>query len=384
MRNVIIARYGEIHLKGNNRHYFEKVLLDNIKQHLSFTDIQVEKISGRYLISNYDISKENSILSKLQKVFGLTSISPAIELKTSKDAIDSYIKSIQLTGTFKIDTTRADKTFPIPSNEYSPYLGGLILANNPTSKVDLHNPNTIINIDIRENSYTYISYNKLQGAGGMPVSTSGKGLLLLSGGIDSPVAGYLMAKRGLTINAIYFHSYPYTSEQAKKKVIDLAKTLTDYTGKIRLFVVPFTKIQEEINALCIPEYLITIMRRFMFKIAEKVAINNDCSCLITGENLAQVASQTVQGITTSNSVLDIVPTFRPLISFDKVEIMRISQKINTFDISNLPYEDCCTVFVPKRPVIKPTVEKAKHEESKIVNAQELIEWAINNIEIIDL
>lgn len=384
MRNVIIARYGEIHLKGNNRHYFEKVLLDNIKQQLSFTDVKVEKISGRYLISNYDIAKETSILSNLEKVFGLTSISPAIELETSKEAIDNYIKSIKLFGGFKVDTTRADKTFPVPSNEYSPYLGGLILANNPDTFVDLHTPKTIITVDIRENLYTYISYSKIPGAGGMPVSTSGKGLLLLSGGIDSPVAGYLMAKRGLTINAIYFHSYPYTSEQAKKKVLDLGKTLTAYTGKIRLFVVPFTKIQEAINALCIPEYLITIMRRFMFKIAERVAINNECSCLITGENLAQVASQTVQGITCSNSVLTSLPTFRPLISFDKVEIMRISQKINTFEISNLPYEDCCTVFVPKRPVIKPTVEKAKHEESKIVNAEELIEWAINNIEIIEL
>lgn len=383
MEKVILARYGEIYLKGNNRGYFERILLENIIS--SLNDMaKCKRIGGRYLIYDFDVNDENEIISKLQKIFGLTSVSPAVEIDTSVESINEYCATLKLQGTFKVDTKRADKSFPIKSSDYSAQVGGIILKNNDGLKVDLFEPTTLVNIDIRENGKTYIFFKRYDCVGGMPVSTAGNGMLLLSGGIDSPVAGYMMAKRGLSINAIYFHSYPYTSEQAKQKVVDLATIISEYTGSINLFVVPLTRIQETINEKCKPEFMITIMRRFMLRIAEKVAVNNDCSCLITGENLAQVASQTVQGITTSNNVLTTIPMFRPLIAFDKVEIIDIARRIGTYEISNLPYEDCCTVFVPKNPVIKPTVKECEVEESKILNIDELISEAIEGIEIISI
>lgn len=381
MENVILARYGEIYLKGNNRGYFERVLLENIVSRIG--DIaQCKRIGGRYLIYDYESKKENVILERLQKIFGLTSVSPAVELETSVENIETYCSTIKIEGSFKVDTKRADKSFPIHSSDFSAKIGGVILKANPNCKVDLFEPKTLVNIDIRENGKTYIFFKRYDCVGGMPVSTAGQGMLLLSGGIDSPVAGYMMAKRGLSLNAVYFHSYPYTSEQAKQKVVDLARIVSEYSGDINLFVVPLTKIQETINEKCKPEFMITIMRRFMLKIAEKLAIDNNCSCLITGENLAQVASQTVQGITTSNNVLTTIPMFRPLIAFDKVEIVNIARKIGTYEISNLPYEDCCTVFVPKNPVIKPTVRECEIEENKIDGIDELILEAVTNTEII--
>ncbi len=381
MKNVVIARYGEIYLKGNNRGYFERVLQENINKQLRGL-AHARRIAGRYLIEGYEICDEDKIISCLQKVFGLTSVSPTVEIETSVENITNYCKSIVIVGTFKVDTKRADKKFSIQSTEFSAEMGGVVLDNNANAKVDLFEPKTTLNIDIRENGKTYIFFKRFSCLGGMPVTTAGKGLLLLSGGIDSPVAGYMMSKRGLSIDAIYFHSYPYTSEQAKQKVVDLAKKISLYCGDITLHVVPLTKIQEEINAHCKPEFMITIMRRYMFRIAERVAIGCKAHCLITGENLAQVASQTVQGITTSNNVLKTMPLFRPLIAFDKVEIMDIARRIDTYDISNLPYEDCCTVFVPKNPVIKPTVFDCEIEEKKIIDGDILIKNAIDGIEII--
>lgn len=384
MEKVLLLRYGEIYLKGKNRGYFESALLKNIREAINDKEVKIAKIDGRYVVSKYKESDENVLIEKIKKVFGLISLSPAVEIPTSKEEIEKYCASLKVYTTFKVHTTRADKLFPCNSMEFSAEIGGIILDNNPKAVVDIHNPEMLIDIDIRNDGMTFISNQKIKLSGGMPVSTSGRGMLMLSGGIDSPVAGYLMAKRGLQIYAVYFHSHPYTSKQAKQKVVDLAKKLSEYSRNFKLFVVPFTKIQEEIHALCLPEFTITIMRRCMYRIAERLANANYCQCLITGENLAQVASQTVQGITCSNSVLEKLPTFRPLISFDKIEIIEIARKIGTYDISNLPYQDCCTVFVPKNPIIKPKVEKAEQEEKRIQNLDELIQIAVNNTEIVQL
>ena len=382
--NVIILRYGELHLKGNNRAFFENALLKNIKQSLKDFSFELKKISGRYVISNYNENDYNLIIEKLKKIFGLVSVSPAFELSTDKEEIITKCMEIakELTGSFRISTKRADKKFPVKSDEFSAFIGEIFLNANSNLKVDLHNPNTNIIIEIRENGKTYILTKIIYAHGGMPVGTAGKGLLMLSGGIDSPVAGYMMAKRGLSLNAIHFHSFPYTSLQAKEKVLKLKDILEDYTSKIKLFVVPFTKIQEAIHINCYEEYMITIMRRIMLRIAERVAKKYNCGTIITGESLGQVASQTLESITVTNSVVENLPIFRPLIGMDKSEIMKISNEIGTYETSILPYEDCCTVFLPKNPVIKPTIKKAQVEEDKI-NLNYLIDEAINNIEIIE-
>lgn len=382
--NVIILRYGELHLKGNNRAFFENALLKNIKQSLKDFSFELKKISGRYVISNYNENDYNLIIEKLKKIFGLVSVSPAFELSTDKEEIITKCKEIakELTGSFRIITKRADKKFPVKSDEFSAFIGEIFLNANSNLKVDLHNPDTNIIIEIRENGKTYILTKIIYAHGGMPVGTAGKGLLMLSGGIDSPVAGYMMAKRGLSLNAIHFHSFPYTSLQAKEKVLKLKDILEDYTSKIKLFVVPFTKIQEAIHINCYEEYMITIMRRIMLRIAERVAKKYNCGTIITGESLGQVASQTLESITVTNSVVENLPIFRPLIGMDKSEIMKISNEIGTYETSILPYEDCCTVFLPKNPVIKPTIKKAQVEEDKI-NLDYLIDEAINNIEIIE-
>ncbi|MBQ8749037.1 MAG: tRNA 4-thiouridine(8) synthase ThiI [Clostridia bacterium] len=383
MEKVILLRYGEIYLKGKNRKYFEDVLIKNAFERIKEYGVKIEKIAGRFVVTNVD-ENQDIIVEKLKKVFGLISVSIAYVMETNLEKIKDFCKTISLDGSFKVETARADKSFPIKSIEFSAIIGEIILNNNQNLKVDLHNPKHIVDIDIRENGKTYVSFEKIKCLGGMPVSTSGKGILMLSGGIDSPVAGYLMAKRGLEINCVYFHSHPYTSEQAKQKVVDLAKVVSEYSGKIKLFVVPFTEIQERIHFNCDSEFTITIMRRFMYKIAEMIGKQNGCSCLITGENLAQVASQTVQGITCSNSVIEQMPVFRPLISFDKNEIIEIARNIGTFEISNLPYQDCCTVFVPKKPIIKPKIADCIKQESKIDDIEELIEKAISNAECIEI
>ena len=381
--NVIILRYGELHLKGNNRAYFENMLIKNIKHSLSSFNFELKRISGRYVISNYRESDYNKIINKLKKILGLVSISPAIELDTSIENIESVCinlaKNIQ--GTFRVTTKRADKKFPIKSDDFSAKIGKVILDANKNLKVDLHNSDTNFIIEIRENNKTYILTEVIHCPGGMPVGTAGRGLLMLSGGIDSPVAGYMMAKRGLSLSAIHFHSFPYTSLEAKEKVLKLKEIMEDYTGKIKLYVVPFTKIQEAIHINCHEEYMITIMRRIMLRIAEKVANENHLGAIITGESLGQVASQTMESLTVTNSVVKTIPIFRPLIGMDKSEIMDVSNKIETYETSILPYEDCCTVFLPKNPIIKPTIKKAQHEES-FLHLDLLIEEAVKNIEII--
>lgn len=384
MKQVIIVRYSEIHLKGNNRGYFEKALLNNIRRALKEVECKIKKIGSRYEISEYNNEDEDLIISKLQTVFGIHSLSKATEIETSKEIIFNFFKNFKLaTKTFKVSAKRADKSFEIHTMDLVREIGGIILDANTDCVVDVHNPETEVNIDIRESGYTYIYYDVIKGLGGMPVSTAGRGLVLLSGGIDSPVACFQMAKRGMDITGIHFHSYPYTSLQAKNKVIKLASLVKPYTHINNLIVVSFTNIQEEIHKNCNEEYMITIMRRFMVRIAEKVAKQFKCQALITGESLGQVASQTIESITSTNSVAQELPILRPLISMDKEEIVEIARKINTYDTSILPYEDCCTVFLPKFPLIKPKLDKVLKEESKL-NVEELVNQALSTIEIIKI
>ncbi len=383
MQKAILVRYSEIFLKGKNKGFFEKELLNNIIYAVRDYECTVNKISGRFLITNYADKSENKIINAAKNVFGVHSISPTIMIETSVDNIRKYISQIKLqTKTFRITVKRADKSFPINSTEFSKVLGEIVLDNNPQSVVNLHTYETEIFVDIREQNRTFIFYKIINGVGGMPVGSSGKGLLLLSGGIDSPVAGFLMAKRGMPISALHFQSIPYTSEMAKEKVKTLAKILSDYTGNIKLYICSFTKIQEEIHKHCKPEYMITIMRRIMIRIAEKIAIDNNLKAIITGESLGQVASQTIESITSTNIVAKQTPILRPCIAMDKEEITEISKKFNFFETSILPYEDCCTVFLPKYPIIKPRLEKVEIEENKL-DIEELVTEALNNIEIVE-
>ena len=340
---------------------------------------------SRYVIYNYRPETENDIVDRLKKVFGIHSLSIARQCESTAEAITDVVLAASKThGKFRVTVNRADKTFPMNSIELAKYLGGKILDKYPELTVDLFNPEFVINVDIREDGGTFVYTDKILCANGMPVGCSGKGLLMLSGGIDSPVAGFTMAKRGLKLDAIHFHSYPYTSELAKQKVIDLARIMTEYTGPINLICIPFTKIQEEIHKNCDTSYMITLVRRFMMRIAEKVALMRDCGCIVNGESLGQVASQTLESINVTNSTIKTLPVFRPLIGMDKDEIIEISQKIGTFNTSILPYEDCCTVFLPDAPVTHPTIKRAEHEEARIPDADLLIADAIDNLEIIEI
>ena len=363
--NVILIRYGEIFLKGHNRKFFENILQKNINESLKEFPHELKKISGRYELSGYDLEQEKAIIGKLTKIFGLHSLSVATKIETDYENIKKECLKINLgKQSFRITTNRASKIFPVKSMQVNREIGELVLENNPETHVNLHSPEVEIVIDIRENGYTYISTNDIQCAGGMPLGSAGKGLLLLSGGIDSPVAGYFLARRGLTIEAIHFHSYPYTNELAKQKVISLAKTMCDYLGSIKMHFISVTHVQEEIHKKCDGDFMITLLRRMMMRISERIARQNDAGALITGESLGQVASQTLQSINATNAVVDI-PVFRPLIGFDKQDIMDVAHKIGTYEISIQPYEDCCTVFLPKNPVTKPKLEKVLREEAKL-------------------
>lgn len=383
MENAILIRFGEIFLKGKNKYVFENLLSHNILQALKDYKLNLIKISGRYIVNGYDSIYETEIIEKISHVFGVYSLSPCFVVKTLKQNIEECLKDLNIeTDTFKVDVKRADKYFPIQSTEFAALMGECILNKQPNLKVNLKAPETTVYIEIREDGNTYI-YNKIvKACGGMPVGSSGVGLLLLSGGIDSPVAGYLMSKRGMPLHAIHFHSFPYTSELAKDKVITLAKIISEYTGNIKLHIVPFTKIQEEIHKNCRPEYMITLMRRIMMRISERVAKQNKLKAIVTGESLAQVASQTIESMTVTNSVVEDMPVLRPLIAMDKEDIIEISKKINTYNTSILPYEDCCTVFLPEHPVIKPKMEKVLKEEARL-NVEELIEDALKNVEVMD-
>lgn len=384
MEKVIIIRYSELHLKGKNRGYFERVLITNIEKALKGLKHELKRQSGRYLIENFDGFDTDEIVSRLKKVFGIHSLSVALKVNSDMNAIFNAAEEVCFDcGSFKVETHRADKTFPLNSLQISAEIGGRLLKKFKNLSVDVHNPQFIINIDVRENGTALVFNEFFKGAGGMPVGTSGKGLLLISGGIDSPVAGHMIAKRGMQINCIHFHSYPYTNMQARDKVIELAKVLSGYTCGTKLNIVSVTHIQEEIHKKCNGEYMVTLLRRFMMRIAEAVAKKCGAQCLITGESLGQVASQTVEGITSSNSVVKCLPVLRPLCGFDKDEIIERSRDIGAYDISIQPYEDCCTVFLPKHPVIKPSIKSVLEEEDKL-DVEKLIEEAISTLEVISL
>lgn len=378
---VIIIRYSEIHLKGNNREFFENALISNIKMALADFNFDFSRSNARYVIRNFDEAQTDSIVDAIKNVFGVHSLSVAEEVTSSYDEISKAAVALAPTsGTFKVNTNRADKKFPIHSMTLSADIGGDILQANPQLVVDLFNPQHTVSIDIRENGKTFVYCNVIKAVDGMPVGTGGRGIVMLSGGIDSPVAAYMMAKRGMYLRAVHFHSYPYTSLQAKQKVLDLAKIVKKYTQRMTVDVVSFTEIQTEIHEKCPEEYMITIMRRFMMRIAERIAKNNGAGAVITGESLGQVASQTLESITSTNSVATM-PVFRPLIGFNKEEIIEISQKIGAFETSILPYEDCCTIFLPKKPVTKPRLSAVEKVESAL-DVDTLVERALSNIETI--
>ena len=391
MEKVLSVSMGEIALKGLNRKYFEDSLISRMKRTIGDLEYhRIYKEQGKIYIE----APENNfkqIINRLKKVFGLVYISPCIRLEKNMNKIEENMNRIKEASikimeeklstdsvkTFKVKTNRVDKKFPIKSPQISREVGAAILRNFKNLKVDVHNPDIYVYIDIKQNIYIYTE--RIEGYGGLPVGTSGKGLLLLSGGIDSSVAGFLMAKRGLEISGIHFHSYPFTSERAEEKVKDLAKILSLYTGRIRLYSINILGIQKELNAKC-PENEMTILsRRFMMRIAERIALEEDIDALITGESLGQVASQTIEGISATNAAVS-KPILRPLIGLDKSEIIDIARDIETYDTSILPYEDCCTLFLPKHPVTKPRLEDIEGSE-KNIDIETLIEEAVQTMKV---
>ncbi|MGD9473407.1 MAG: tRNA uracil 4-sulfurtransferase ThiI [Eubacteriaceae bacterium] len=386
MEHVILVRYGEIALKGLNRRYFIDLLVKNIKNTLRrFESAKVKKIQGRIIVSINE-TELSEAMQRVQKVFGIISISPAIVIESKMEVIEEQaikmMAEVSDAKTFKVTAKRGDKRFPIQSPEIGRRLGGVILDAFEDLKVDLFEPDFNLWVEVREQTYMYHQFIPCNG--GLPVGCSGKGALLLSGGIDSPIAGYQMAKRGVELTCVYFHSFPYTSDRAKQKVVDLAKIMSQYCGKIQLYVVPFTEIQTKIVELCPPRQTTIIMRRYMMRIAEMIAEKEGAKSLITGESLGQVASQTMEGLGATNAVANI-PVFRPLIGFDKTEIVEIAQRIGTFETSILPYEDCCTIFVPKHPETKPKVSAIEKSEESIQEIMvDMMTTAVSDAEIIIL
>ena len=383
MNRVILIKYGELTTKKDNRKMFVNVLHKNIVNKLRGIDVFIYKDLSRMYIE-FDEKDLDVILHKMNKIFGIYAYTIAYKVYSSKEAIEEAIIDILPTtsfNTFKVETKRSDKSFPIQSIDFSKMMGGVILKNKNNIKVDVHNPEIIFNIEIRKNE-TFIYFKDYEGIGGYPNGTQGKGLLMLSGGIDSPVAGYLAMKRGITLDCVYFEAIPHTSIEARNKVIELTKKLLDYTNNINLYVVPFTEIQETIYQYVEPEYVITIMRRMMYRIMERLVKKLHAHVIINGESIGQVASQTLTSMEVINNVTNI-PVIRPVACLDKLEIIDISEKIDTYNISILPYEDCCTVFVPRHPVINPSLEKAIEEENKF-NYNELIDKAIDNILVVSL
>ena len=377
---IILIKYGELTTKKDNRKLFINILYNNIKKALEDYDVKIIKNRVRMFIETDDNIDE--IVNILKSIFGIHSIVIATKVNTNTIEIEKEVLNIAKNtkfNTFKVETDRADKSFPISSMDFSRRIGALILKNIANIKVDVHNPEYLLKIEIRED-YTYIYHKEVKGAGGYPVGVAGKGLLMLSGGIDSPVAGYLAMKRGIEVECIYFESPPHTSIMAKNKVKKLVEHLTKYNSSITLHVIKFTDIQEAIYKNIDPTYMITIMRRMMYRISEKVMEKNSLLCLINGESVGQVASQTLTSMRVINSVTN-VPVIRPVACLDKLEIIDISKKIGTYETSILPYEDCCTIFLPKHPVINPNMNKAIEYE-KSFDYESLIEETINNEEII--
>ncbi len=374
MEQLIVIKYGELTTKKGNRNTFINALKNNIKRVLVNNDYNIIANRDHIYIETKEI---DDVLKKLKKVCGIQGILVAYKVNTNTDTIKEEVLNIlknMTFKTFKVETKRALKSFPINSMEFSRIIGGHILKNIPNINVDVHKPDVLVKIEIREDTYIY--FNEIKGIGGYPAGIQGKGLLMLSGGIDSPVAGYMALKRGIDIDCLYFESPPHTSLQAKEKVVKLASILNEYSGNVRLLVVPFTKLQEEIYKNVLSEYNITILRRMMYRIASRLGYK----VLINGESVGQVASQTIDSMYVINSVTNL-PIIRPVSCLDKLEIIDIAKKIGTYETSILPYEDCCTIFVPKHPVINPKIEKCLLYEN--FSYENLIEECINNIEIID-
>ena len=378
MRDVLLVRYGEVFLKGANRPHFLKVLNDNVKKAVKPIGGRVWMSDSRIYVSDFDDLQE--CISRVTKVFGIYSVSPAVELGKDLEAISE--KAIEMMrgkeGSFKVFGRRSDKSFPLNSMEIGMEVGGRVLQSNPKLWVDVHKPQHRLNIEIRDNAYLCVE--EIMAVGGLPMGTGGKAALLLSGGIDSPVAGYQLMKRGVRCCAIHFQSPPYTGELARDKVMQLAKKLADYAGGMRVYLVPFTKCQLEIHEKC-PDGLGTLItRRFMMRIAEKIARDYGAQALITGESLGQVASQTMEALGCTDAVVSM-PVFRPLIGMDKTEIMAIAQKIDTFETSILPYEDCCTVFTPRHPVTRPKLSTMPDAERKL-DVDALVDEAVAATEMV--
>lgn len=384
-----LIKYNEIGLKGKNRYVFEDALVNNIKNTLNNSStFNIYKEQERIYVDTKSEFNYEDTLNKLKNIFGIYSISPVLKLDFTidfdklKNNILKYIDNIygkDNNKTFKFITRRVNKKFPMHSNDINMELGHIVLENFKNMSVDVHNPDIYIILEIRNHINIYSEV--IMGLGGMPIGTSGKAMLLLSGGIDSPVAGYMISKRGVKLEAIYFHAPPFTSDRAKQKVIDLAKIVSKYSSNIKLHIINFTDIQTYIYETCPHDELTIIMRRIMMNIAERIANTDNCKALITGESIGQVASQTMESLFCTNEICNL-PVFRPLISFDKEEIITIAKKINTYDTSILPYEDCCTIFVAKHPVTKPKLDKILKSESKLIDIEDKINKAINEKEII--
>ncbi|MDD2181175.1 MAG: tRNA 4-thiouridine(8) synthase ThiI [Bacilli bacterium] len=383
MEKIILIKYGELSTKKGNRNLFINILERNIKKILKDYEIKIKKDRVRmYIMVNNQYIDE--VANKLKKVFGIHSIVICYKVNTNSEDIQNKVldilknENIENFKTFKIITKRADKKFEIGSMDFNNLIGGIVLKNT-SLKVDVHNPELKIYIEIRREG-TFIYLNEIAGNGGYPVGIQGKGLLMLSGGIDSPVAGYLALKRGIDLECLYFESPPHTSIMAKNKVVKLANIINEYSGNIKVHVVPFTKLQEEIYKHVESSYVITIMRRMMYLIAEKMLEKTNCKVIINGESIGQVASQTLDSMIVINNVTN-VPVIRPVACLDKLEIIKLSEKINTYETSILPYEDCCTIFLPKHPVINPSLSKCIQYEERF-DYELLIDECINNIETI--
>ena len=380
---VILIKYGELSTKKGNRNFFINTLYNNVKSKLGMYDVSINKDRAKMTIKFRDEDLDD-IVKIVGKVFGIHTFNIAYLCDSDEDAIKSTVMEVVSNtnfNTFKVETKRSDKRFPIHSGDLNRILGGIILKNVPNIKVDVHNPDLLLKVEIREDG-TYIYYNSFNGSGGYPVGTQPKGMLMLSGGIDSPVAGYLAMKRGIVIDAVYFEAIPHTSLEAREKVITLCRKLSSYTNHINLHIVNFTPIQEEIYKNCREDYCITIMRRMMYRIMEKLATKYNGLAIINGESVGQVASQTLTSMSVINSVTNM-PVIRPLACLDKLEIMDIARKIDTYETSILPYEDCCTVFVPKHPAINPKIETAVKEENKF-DYEKLIDEAVNSLNTIQV
>lgn len=383
MKEIILIKNGELALKGLNRMTFEDILIKNIRRKIGkLGDFSVRKAQSTiYIEPRHEDFPFGEALEEMKKVFGIAAFSRALTVEKDMDAIldaapDYLSERLKNAKTFKVESKRADKRFPLTSPEISRELGGKLLSRFPHLKVDVHNPEVLVMVEIRDYG-AYIHGEQLKGAGGMPVGSGGRAAVLISGGIDSPVAAYMMAKRGLELNAIHFASPPYTSPRAELKVMQLLKKVANYSNAIRVGVVPFTEIQELIGQHCPEEYFTLIMRRFMMRIANMLAEKIDCHALITGESVAQVASQTMLALGCTDAVSSL-PVFRPVIGMDKEEIIRISRQINTFEISIQPYEDCCTVFTPKHPKTKPILADIENAEAPL-DIDALCEEAVNGI-----